>query len=214
MKKAIIFDLDGTLWDASEPIAESWNVYIRMKAPDVDKVITKDDIRGVCGKTMDEFADILIGDLEAPLRYELMEGCCAYEVEYLKGNGGMLYPELIETLKKLSKKYHLYIVSNCQVGYIQDFIDWSETADLFEDTEDFGTTGKGKAENIRLLCERNQIDRAVYVGDTIMDYRSTVEAGMPFIFASYGYGKVEEDVPVIDCFAQLPEVVSGILDVD
>lgn len=211
MKKGIIFDLDGTLWDASKPIAESWNVYIGMKAPQVDKVITADDIRGVCGKTMDEFADILIGDLEVPLRYELMEGCCAYEVEYLKGNGGMLYPGLIKTLKKLAEKYHLYIVSNCQVGYIQDFIDWSQTAHLFEDTEDYGTTLKGKADNIRLVMERNHIDQAVYVGDTIMDYRSTTEAGLPFVFCRYGYGQVDADVPAIDSFEQLPDVVDAIL---
>lgn len=29
MKRGIIFDMDGTLWDSAENVAESWNVAIR-----------------------------------------------------------------------------------------------------------------------------------------------------------------------------------------
>ena len=29
MKRGIIFDMDGTLWDSAENVAKSWNVAIR-----------------------------------------------------------------------------------------------------------------------------------------------------------------------------------------
>ena len=94
--------------------------------------------------------------------------------------------EMMNTLR--DQGYHLYIVSNCQDGYIEDFISWSGCQDLIEDIEDYGRTGKGKADNIRLLMERNALDCAVYVGDTQGDLDSASAAGIPFIFASYGFG--------------------------
>jgi phosphoglycolate phosphatase len=32
----------------------------------------------------------------------------------------------------------------------------------------------------------------VYVGDTMGDYNAATQAGVPFIFADYGFGKVPE----------------------
>ena len=37
-----------------------------------------------------------------------------------------------------------------------------------------------------------------------MDYESTMQAGGEFIFAAYGFGKVDADVPVINDIRELP----------
>ena len=58
MKKGIILDMDGTVWDSSENVAKSWTVKIH-DAGYADKTITRDDIKNVMGKTMDVIADIL-----------------------------------------------------------------------------------------------------------------------------------------------------------
>lgn len=215
MKKGVIFDLDGTLWDACAAIADSWNEYltkVRTDLKDYHLSVTEADVRKMCGRTMDVFGDMLFPEVpDADVRRQLGEECCAYEVQYLKNSGGVLYPGLKETLKKLHGKYALYIVSNCQVGYIEDFLVWSGTKDLFEDTEDYGTTLQPKGENIRCLVKRNQVDQAVYVGDTIMDYKSTCAAGLPFIHCRYGFGEVE-NVPYVEAFSQLPDVIASILE--
>ena len=54
--------------------------------------------------------------------------------------------------------------------------------------------GKTKAENIRYIVEKHNLINPVYVGDTIKDYQSSNEANVPFIHASYGFGKVECEV--------------------
>ena len=212
MKKGVLFDLDGTLWDACEAIADSWNIHVQRVYPGSDIVITAESVRGVCGKTMDEFGAILFPDLEKEARDSLAEGCCVYEVEYLKDHGGQLYPGVMEMLGKLKEMgYHLYIVSNCQDGYIEDFISWSGCGSLIEDIEDYGRTGMGKADNIRLLAERNALDCAVYVGDTQGDLDSASAAGIPFIFASYGFGTVDKEVPEAENIDGIPETVERVI---
>ena len=60
-----------------------------------------------------------------------------------------------------------------------------------------------KAENIRLIMERNQVTEAVYVGDTQGDADACRRAGIPMIYVSYGFGDVEGDYVTIDSFEEL-----------
>lgn len=212
MKKGIIFDVDGTLWDACAVVADSWNEYLEKYAKDVQVRISEQEMRNVMGLTMSDIGDALFGMLPKQRRLEITEGCCVYEVEYMKNQGGLLYPDLEETFGKLAESYHLYIVSNCQAGYVEDFLSWSRMDRYVEDFENFGRTGQVKSYNIRLLRERNHLDQAVYVGDTQGDYNSTCEAGLPFIHARYGFGRVKEEVPYINGLRDLPELVKKILE--
>jgi phosphoglycolate phosphatase len=84
--------------------------------------------------------------------------------------------------------------------------------EYIEDFENFGRTGKGKSDNIRLIVERNQLDQAVYIGDIQGDFDSTREAGLPFIHARYGFGIIDEEVPYINGLKELPEVVEQIFE--
>ncbi len=55
-----------------------------------------------------------------------------------------------------------------------------------------------KADNIRLIMERNHLEQVVYVGDTQMDADACKAAGVPIVFASYGFGTVKEPDYVVD----------------
>ena len=205
-KKGIIFDMDGTLWDSAEGVAKSWTRIVNREY-DKERVITIEDIHGVMGKTMDKIAEELFPELPPDPRMELLKKCCDDENAYLREHGGVLYPKLEETLSELKKDYPLYIVSNCQSGYIEAFLDYYGFGHYFEDIECFGNNGLQKGENIRRLAERNGLTEAVYVGDIQGDYDATMEAGFTFIHAAYGFGKINAETLRIDEFRELPQAV-------
>lgn len=171
----------------------------------------KEDMYRVMGKTMDKIAEALFPFVEGEDRDKLLRSCCEIENDYLKRMGGELYPNLRSTMEELKKKYHLYIVSNCQAGYIEAFLEYYQFGDLFEDIECYGNNGLSKGKNIQQIVKRNHLDKAIYVGDIQGDYEATMEAGLPFVHAAYGFGTIEAAVPKITSLEELVEVAEGIL---
>lgn len=210
MKNGIIFDLDGTLWDSSEQIAVAWNT-VFARHSEINRAISVNQIINVLGKSMDVVEKTLLPDLDGERRSQIFKECCEEEVNFLLINGGRLYQKVEETLSKLNEKYDLFIVSNCQSGYIEAFLEHYGLNKCFDDFESYGNTGLGKDENLKLLAKRNGLTNVIYVGDTQGDYDATMEAGFKFIHASYGFGSINEDVVSIDKFEELPEVIERIL---
>ncbi len=213
-RRGIILDVDGTLWDAVDVITESWNAALA-KVPDVEETITSDQMRQCLGKTMFEIADMLFGYLPVARRREVLDEAMRYEVAYLRDHPGNVYPQVRETLETLrAEGWHLYIVSNCQKGYIEDCLKALGEENLIEDHLCFEDTLKEKGSNIRLCAERNALDTAVYVGDTAGDLEAARQAGAGFIYAGYGFGDVDaqaEGVPEIGAFEELiPLLRSGL----
>ena len=211
MKTGIIFDMDGTLWDSAREVALAWNQVIVKKGM---KLLTDQDLARVMGLPMDKLARALFPQMEAQASYDLMDECVAVENDYLELHGATLYPGVEETLRTLRHTYPLYIVSNCQCGYIEAFLAHYGFGELFSDIQCYGMNRRQKGENIRIVAERNALDRAIYVGDIEGDYHATVEAGGQFVHAAYGFGKLPEEiakkVPAIQKFSELPAVINQI----
>lgn len=212
MKKGIIFDVDGTLWDSAKPVAESWTLMLERRYPELARIITPDDMYRNMGKTMDAIGADLFPGLAPDKRDEVMDACMRYENEYLADHPGVTYPNMKETLAALSREYGLYIVSNCQEGYIEALMAACGIASYISDTECFGATGRPKGDNIRLVMERNGLKKCLYVGDTAMDQEAAGKAGIPFVFASYGFGQASGAEAVIGSLAELPRAVREILE--
>ena len=209
-KLGIIFDMDGTLWDSAKAVAESWTeVVAREYTP--ERVITEDEIKRVMGLTMDKLAAQIFPELPESRRLQLLDVCGREENEYLRTHGAIVYPKVEETFQKLREKYHLYIVSNCQSGYIEAFLEYYGYGRYIEDIECYGNNGLVKGDNIRKVVERNHLTKAVYVGDIQGDYDASMQAGVEFIHAGYGFGTVDANVPEITAFEELPKVVESVL---
>lgn len=206
MKTGLIFDMDGTLWDSSDQVAAAWTEKLRELGYG-DIVITPEAMTRVMGLTMDKLADILFEKMPREERMPALDACGEYENEYLRKHGAVLYPELEATLKRLKEKYPLYIVSNCQSGYIEAFLEHYGFGRYFEDIECYGNNLKNKGDNIALIAQRNGLEKAYYIGDIQGDYDSATQAGADFIHAAYGFGTINADVPRFERFSDLPELL-------
>ncbi|KWX79028.1 HAD family hydrolase [Paenibacillus jilunlii] len=202
---SMIFDLDGTLWDSLDVVADVWNRVLSEYKGSIGEV-TKEDLRGIMGLQADEAGRKMFPDLDEEAQQKILGQCYEVECVSLAERGGKLFEQLEEVLKVLSAKYKLFIVSNCQAGYIEAFYEYHQLQKYFVDFENPGRTGLSKGENIKLVMERNNLKSPVYVGDTEKDLKAARDAGIPFVFASYGFGEVSDYDYVIHSFEGLLEL--------
>lgn len=205
MTDGIIFDLDGTLWNATNAICKTWNIVLD-SYPYIREPITVEELEGCMGLLLDDISRKLFPDESSAVQRELIVKCCDMEVEYLSEHGGILYPELEKTLSTLSQRHKLFIVSNCQSGYVESFFKGHGLEKYFTDFECAGNTGKVKGDNIKLIMERNALESPVYVGDTEGDRQSALIADIPFVYAAYGFGNAEKYDYIINKFSDLIEI--------
>lgn len=207
MFDGILFDLDGTLWDATGAVAKSWTLGLEQlgirRAP-----ITAEELFPCMGLLLPDIVDRLVPGQDPETQEKIISHCCRVENDYLARHGAPLYPGEEESLAALSKQYPLFVVSNCEKGYIEAYFTGTGMGKYFTDFESAGNTGLTKAENISLVVRRHGLKKPVYVGDTALDHTSAQTAGVPFIHASYGFGKVK-NVPSIQELSQLKSLLEN-----
>ena len=207
MKRGLIFDLDGTLWDSSGVIRPLWNEIL---AAHGREPLDEAAFGGLMGLTKAEIAARLFPTKPEEERLAVMDECFFAEQKLLRRVGARLYPGLRETLEALRGAYGLYIVSNCAPAYLEAFFEAHGLRELFDDWETHGGTGLPKSGNIRLLCERNALSRAWYIGDAASDAAAAREAELPVIHAAYGFGELPEAELRVRRIDELPALLASL----
>ena len=201
--ESLIFDIDGTLWDSRALVAEGYNIQLKQEGLD-HLCVTAEDLKPLFGKVMTEIADVILASIPEKDRYDLMDRCMKTENDYLFANECNIgYPGIRETMAELAKRHRLFIVSNAQCGYPELCIDKLGLNEYIQGHMCFGDTGTSKGKTIRTLIEKHNIGSCVYIGDTQGDYEATLEAGVPFIWATYGFGTPEGYTAKIRSFEEL-----------
>lgn len=201
--ESLIFDIDGTLWDSRALVAEGYNIQLEREGLS-HLAVNAEMFLPLFGKIMTEIADIIFPSIPAPERYALMERCMDTENRHLRNNPCHIgYPGIRQTMQALSKNHRLFIVSNSQKGYPELCIEKLGLSDLIQGHLCFGDTGTSKGKTIRALMGAHGITDCAYIGDTQGDYEATLEAGVPFIWAAYGFGTPDGYDHKIDSFSDL-----------
>jgi phosphoglycolate phosphatase len=189
---ALIFDLDGTLWDSNATCAAAWNrVLARLAIP--YRRIEAGDVRAVAGKPHLEAIRAVFHDLDEPRIQRISAETEREDNLAIAEHGADVYPGVRELVPRLRRRVPLFIVSNCQKGYIEVFLTWSGLGVHFVDFECWGNTGASKSENLRSVIERNGLRAPLFIGDTEGDRAAARDNGVGFVHASYGFGHV------VDC---------------
>lgn len=201
----IILDIDGTLWDTTPIVAEAWNKVLNGRT-DVSWRASSDKLKALFGRPLPVIASMVFTELSEKEQLTLIDECCESEHLALEKKPGQIFEGVVETIKQLSEKYKVCIVSNCQAGYIELTMKALNIEKYITDFECPGYTNLPKGENCKLVMERNGFQSAVYVGDTQGDCDASAFAGIPFVFCEYGFGNVDRYDYKIQKFSELLEL--------
>jgi len=197
---SLIFDLDGTLWDAAAASAEGWNTAAERLG--ISKRLTKEAIRTVSGKPTAECYQILLPELW-PMPSDVMRLFDVCEREAIERRGGVLYAGVAAGVARLAARYPLFVVSNCLDWYLEAFLSSSGLRECFAGWDCHGCSGMEKPAMFRRLKQRQGLRSPVYVGDTRGDQQAAAQAGIGFAFVGYGFGEVQGDPVSFDSFDEL-----------
>lgn len=172
--RALLFDLDGTIWDSLP-----W--YARL-------------LHDTCGVDSEESVDKLRLGISvvsvaraAGLSKSRFGALCAAEVGRLK-----LYPTVRESLRMLAaRRTPMGVVTNLPewlIGRVLERLGFTEVFTVRE----FGASKPSPTAVIRAAKSVGigDVKGVYYVGDQEQDARAAVNAGLAFAWASYGYGRV------------------------
>ncbi len=201
---SLIFDLDGTLWDTCDTCAIAWNAVLDHHAISFRK-ITGDDVRSVCGRPHEECIRTVFQGLSSEAHDLLIADTMAEDNRKVQELGGILYHGVCAGIASLAKQHQLFIVSNCQAGYIEHFLQFSGLQSYFKDYECWGNTRLSKAKNTQAIITRNNLVAPIFIGDTVGDQAAAMEAGIPFAFLTYGFGDVNQYDYRFETFPELTQ---------
>lgn len=198
--ESVIFDLDGTLWDASEATAVGWSRVA--KEFGLGAVVTADQVRAVSGLPFEQCVTARFGEAAAAIP-GLRERLEDEEEAAVRDGSWRVYEGAREMLERLSKERPLYLVSNCQEWYLDIFMKGAGLASYFRRGLSHGGTGLSKTEMIRSLLADSKLKPALYVGDTHWDQAAAYRAGASFAFVDWGFGTVSVSCPKFSSFEAL-----------
>lgn len=187
---AIIFDMDGTLWDAVSTYSKAWNEYFKSEGH--EQRIDPEMLRSLMGAEETIVLGKILPHVEEQKRALVYrEKVIPLIYRWVELEGGQLYEGVALGLERLSKKYKLFIVSNCPEKLIQYFLNWSGLHPWITDSMAHGQNFRPKSDNILLIKEKYGLKNPIYVGDTDSDRWHSEKVPVPFFYMDYGFGKCD-----------------------
>lgn len=188
---ALIFDMDGTLWDATASYAEIWNRCFEESG--MTCKVDSDELMQYMGQPISYIVKGITGNcLDDEKMKAFTDRLEVLEDEMMPVLGGKPFDGLKEGLAELSKFYKLFMLSNCGPDGLPNFMRFTGTEAYFTGAVSYGNRPVPKGDNMKYIISKYGLESAVYVGDTQGDCDETHRVGIPFVYVKYGFGNCHD----------------------
>ena len=203
---AVIFDIDGTLWNACRASAAGWNAGLAKLG--IDGKVGPEQIRSVAGKPYEECVDILLPGLKVkyPALLPTLNDC---ETEAVQSSGGEFFDGVIDGIQALAGESKVFLVSNCQEWYLNLFLGFSGLKPALAGFDCHGLSSLPKNEMLSRIKSHHSLHHPVYVGDTAGDEAAAKSAGIEFVHVAWGFGDSEGAAKTVGSFTELLDYLRG-----
>lgn len=162
MSKAIIFDMDGTLFQTNlilEPALEETFDVLRKESL-WDTITPIEQYRGIMGVPLPVVWETLCPNHSLEIRVKSNEIFHKKLIELIQAQKGALYAEVERTLNELCKKYPLFIASNGQIEYLQAIVETYNLDRFIQNTYSIQLIKSGhKSDLVQMVKSKNQIGK-------------------------------------------------------
>lgn len=206
----IIFDLDGTLWETSEAYIYSYRKTCKELNISKEEAGEEKSVLSFLGVKLEDVLKTILPSVKD--RQRLGQMLLGNVIEYLIKNPETYSKDIFSLFSNLSKKFKVYIMSNCPRPLLDAFYKITDVRQFITDDNTIEQSDKTHA--IRRFTD-DYSKRAIFVGDAQTDYESIENHDVVrFVYASYGY----KDCPRYDYYLKnlddVPSVITSAVTMD
>lgn len=201
----IIFDLDGTLWETIDATYAAANIIVD-KHVELKNISKETIIKGM-GLGTEENEKNYMPYIETEQGIKYMKEISDKTSEIINDQNVKIYEGVQNTIKKLSKKYKLAIITNNRDKYAETFLKISNLSNYFIDYMGAASYNITKGDAIKKMVQKYNEKENYYVGDIRKDQEATMHAGIKFIHAKYGFEPKLQSKLSIEKIEDLPNLI-------
>ncbi|MFJ8071737.1 HAD hydrolase-like protein [Peribacillus sp. NPDC096447] len=195
MSKAIIFDMDGTLFQTNlilEPaLEETFDVLRKENLWDTKTPI--EQYREIMGVPLPVVWKTLCPNHSLEIRVKSNEIFHKKLIELIQAQKGALYADVERTLNELSKKYPLFIASNGQIEYLQAIVETYNLDRFIQNTYSIQLIRSGhKSDLVQMVKNKNQIGNGYVVGDRSSDISAAKDNELIAVGVNFDFAQEDE----------------------
>lgn len=195
MKKAVIFDMDGTLFKTDlilEPALEA--TFDVLRANNLwDGKTPIEQYRAIMGVPLPVVWETLCPNHSLDVRKNSNKIFQQKLMELIRAQTGALYEEVEDTLHKLSQMYPIFIASNGEIEYLQSIVETYQLDRFIQGTYSIQQVDSGnKSDLVNLVKETNQIEEGYVVGDRSSDINAAKDNSLIAIGVNFDFAQEEE----------------------
>lgn len=214
MKKLVIFDFDGTLFDSFDDVLICFNKTLTIHD---FPTLTREEFLEIVGGNIDEMVSLILRDKNTAENIELVKG--TYEKIYSKSPKNNTHPfaKTHDLLKALQQKGILLAINSNRKNdsitrYVDNYFPDINFAAIEGHSPDYPS--KPNPCGVELIRSKFKVkkEETVYIGDSITDIRTAQNAEIDCVLVSWGYGRKEafkSDYPlgIVDDACEILEII-------